>query len=129
MRKIASAAVVAALAVGAAACSSPPESGTVYRKPYAGVGWWYSTDCGNYATITRSRTVTTYDYKGRANGVRTQYYTETRCIMWVQHAHQTPPSWELCIRDDEDSKHEGCFDVPESTWNRYEIGSHYPDPR
>lgn len=122
-------AVAAGLALGAAACSSPPTSGTVERRPYSPVGYWYSTDCGMYATVIRYRTVTTYDSRGRANGSRTDTYTEHNCVMWVQHAHQTPPNWSLCLRADDDPKHRGCFSVPEGTWARYEVGSHYPDPR
>ena len=112
---------------GVAACSSPPTSGTVYQKPYAGPGWWYSTDCGMYGSVTRTRS-TAYTSGGRTY-YRSETYTDHPCVMWVQHAHPTPPSWELCLRDDADSKHTGCFDVPEATWNRYEVGGHYPDPR
>lgn len=118
---------VAGLALGLAACSQPPTSGTVTRKPYAPVGWWYSTDCGAYGSVTRTR-MTSYTSGGRTY-YRSETYTEHPCIMWVQNAHRTPPNWELCLRADDDPSHTGCFDVPESTWNRYEVGSHYPDPR
>lgn len=121
--------MAAGLALTVAACSSPPESGTVYKRPYSPVGYWYSSECGQYVTVTRFRTVTTYDARGRSNGARTDSYTERQCVMWLQVAHPTPPSWSLCLRDDKDSKRTGCFDVPESTWQRYEVGSHYPDAR
>jgi hypothetical protein len=123
------AAVAAGLALGLAGCSKPPTSGTVYKRPWQSAGFWYSTDCGMYRTVIKYRTVVTYDSRGRANGSRSDSYSETNCIMWVQHAHPTPPSWSLCLRADDNPKHTGCFGVPESTWNRYETGSHYPDPR
>lgn len=129
MNKIVLAAALAGLLLGTAACSEPPTSGTVYQRPYSPPGFWYSTDCGMYVTVTRYRTVSTYDSKGRVNGSRTSSYTEHNCVMTVQHAHPTAPNWNLCIRDDNDPKHKGCFGVPESTWSRYEMGQHYPDPR
>jgi hypothetical protein len=125
VKKIVIAAVAAGLALGLAACSSPPTSGTVYKRPWQSAGFWYSTDCAAYHTVTKTRVRTSYD--GKSSRVET--YAETNCILWVQHAHPTPPSWSLCLRADDDPKHTGCLDVPESTWSRYEIGSHYPDPR
>jgi hypothetical protein len=120
---------LAGLTLGLAACSGPPESGTVFKRPYSPPGFWYSTDCAMYNTVTRYRTVTTYDARGRANGSRTESYSQSVCIMWVQNAHPTRPSWSICLRDDKDSQRTGCFDVPEVTWQRYEVGSHYPDAR
>lgn len=129
MKKIVAIAVAGLTLLGAAACSEPPSSGTVYKRPHAMAAYWYSTDCGQYVTVIRFRTVTLYDARGRASGSRTDSYTEHHCVMWVQTAHPTPPSWELCLRADDDPKYTGCFSVPEGTWARYEIGSHYPDPR
>jgi hypothetical protein len=125
VKKIITAVVAAGLALGLTACSEPPNSGTVYKKPYSPAGAWYSTECGQYVTVTKTRVRTSYD--GKSSRVET--YTDTTCVMYVHRAHPTPPSWSLCLRADDDPKHEGCFDVPESIWNRYEVGSHYPDPR
>jgi hypothetical protein len=121
--------VAAGLALGLTACSSPPTSGTVYLRPYSPPGFWYSTRCAMHNTVTKSRMVKTYDARGRVNGYRSESYSESTCIMWVQDAHPTAPNWSICLQADDDPKRKGCFNVPESTWQRYEIGAHYPDPR
>lgn len=124
--------VVIALAVAGAllaACSEPPRSGTIYKMPYQGESYWYSSHCGMYNTVTRSRYVATYDSKGRQSGGRWQTYTEQVCIMHVQDTHVVPPVWQICVQADDDPKHKGCFEVPRSTWEQYHNGYHYPDPR
>lgn len=37
--------------------------------------------------------------------------------------------WRLELRDDSDPEHLGWVDVPSQTYDRYDIGGHYPDPR
>lgn len=128
MRKL-FAVVGAGLALGLSACADPPTVGTVYKAPMAGESYWYSSHCAMYSTVSRSRYVAAYDSKGRQSGGRWEAYTEQVCIMTVQDRHVIPPSWQLCLKADDDPKHKGCIDVPRSTWERYPVGSHYPDAR
>lgn len=122
-------AVAVALLFAIAACGSVPTSGEVYKAPYTGESYWYSSHCAAYSSVQRSRTTVTYDAKGRPNGTRTSYYTDTVCIMTVMDRHTNPPYWELCLKADDDPKHKGCTRVPQEVWNRYPVGSHYPDAR
>lgn len=117
--------VLAGLAL--AACSDPPASGTVYKMPYTGESYWYSSHCGMYSTVTRTRSVSVYNSKGQWAGSRSESYTEQVCIMTVQDRHVVPPSWEICIRADDDAKHKGCIEVPREVYGRYTVGSHYPN--
>jgi hypothetical protein len=94
------------IAVGLAACDDAPETGYIYKMPYAGESYWYSTDCAMYGMPDK--------------------YGSRNCIMWQQTRHYNPPSWELCLTDDKDPKHRGCFDVPQDIYNKYQIGRHYP---
>lgn len=110
-------------------CADQPTSGYIYKKPYEGESYWYSSHCAMTRTVTSYRTVNDYDAKGRIRGSHQVPSTSrTVCIMTLQDRHTNPPSWGLCLKDDKDPKNKGCFSVPESTWNRYEIGYHYPNP-
>lgn len=113
--------------VAAAGCSAPPTTGYVYKKPYNGESYWYSSHCAMYTTAVRTRSVSTYNSKGQWSGSRLETYTEQVCIMTVQDRHVVPPSWELCLRADDDPKHKGCIDVPRDVWDRYDVNSHYPN--
>lgn len=121
--------VLAFLVILLSACTDPPTSGYITSMPYQAESYWYSTECGMYRTVTRTRSSTTYDSKGRPSGMRISTYTESVCVMWLQRAHVNPPSWEICLVGDDNKDHRGCLTVSQATYRQYQVGQHYPNPQ
>lgn len=95
-----------------AGCEDPPSAGYITKMPYEGESYWYTSEC--------SMSTSVYDSYSKT-------YVQ-RCIMWVQNRHVNPPKWEICLRADDDPKHKGCFEVPRDLYNKYQVGTHYPNP-
>lgn len=105
-----------------AGCEDPPSTGYITKMPYEGESYWYSTHCGMYHTVTSTTMVK------RGNSYVASTSTSQVCIMTVQDRHVNPPKWEICLRADDDPKHKGCFEVPRDLYNKYQVGTHYPNP-
>lgn len=85
-----------------------PRTGYIEKMPYEAESYWYSDECMMRSVPDK-------------NGF-------TTCIMWTQTRHVDPPSWHLCFTDDKNPKINGCIEVPESVYNKYQVGYHYPNP-
>lgn len=117
------AALVAALGAALAGCSNPPMSGTVEHKQHSDAYTYVTHPCIGW-TMDR---YTSTDAKGRVSS-----YSSTRCIAWGTTVNHMPATWGICLKADPgDTEHdaEGCHDVSEATWHRYNEGDHYPDAR
>lgn len=101
------------------ACSDPPpESGMVTEKSWKaeyevtidGGSTCYARDKNGFCTLTMP------------NPPR----YERRCIGGCYYLHL-----EDCVRNDkgENKCRRGKRQVPESEWNRYGVGTHYPNPQ
>jgi hypothetical protein len=117
------AALAAALCLPLAACANPPMSGTITHKQYSAAYTYDTYPCIAYTT----------DYSTYRDSRGNSYTTSSqRCIAWGVHHNYMPARWGLCLKADPgDTEHdaEGCHDVDEVTYRRYDEGSHYPDPR
>ena len=96
----------AVLTLGAAmACEKTMESGYITKKVYekAWTETQYTQTCGSYG----------------ANGV---------CSTWIQIPHTIyhPEEWKFELKE---GKETGVAYVPAATWDRYQVGQHYPDAR
>jgi hypothetical protein len=87
-----------------AGCSDPPESGYIYQKQYSAPYDWVQMVCAGYDK----------------NGL---------CTMNVPIMQHEPAHWRLCLVDDKKADLKGCREVDPHTFDRYERGNHYPDPR
>lgn len=91
-----------------AGCSSPPESGYVERLHFYDrwVQVHYDTSCA-------------------------MYNSKSQCMFYTTHVwyEEWPPRWCLYIRDDKDQKHKGDVCVDPTTYAKFSVGMHYPDPR
>jgi hypothetical protein len=85
-------------------CGDPPPSvGYVYAKHFYPAYYYSSNDC--YA----------YDTKGNCS-----------FSMWT--THYMPESFDLCLVDDKDPKHKGCFNVDIDVYEKFEVNTHFPNP-
>lgn len=112
---------------GVAACSDPPpESGYVVRKVYDDPDDWttqepiYQQECGyvyGYNWYTGK-----YDFHHECNDKKIGERTVP---------HHDGPHWEFRIKDDADAKgkRHGWVEVDETTYNNFDTGMHWPDPR
>ena len=98
-RGIAAAALLAALA----ACGNPPTHGTVTHKQHSDAYTYITTTCAGY------------DSRGL-------------CTIYTTNIWTMPARWELCLENREDTSHdaEGCREVGEDAWHRYQEGDYYP---
>ncbi|HEY6074340.1 MAG TPA: hypothetical protein VIV15_13365, partial [Anaerolineales bacterium] len=87
-----------ALALTLVACSAP-DHGTVVEKKYHESYNWMQMVCAAYGQ----------------NGI---------CTVYVPVEHHVPERWELCLRDGDD---EGCREVDQVTYHKYNVGDYY-DP-
>ena len=79
---------------------SPPDHGTVVEKRHHDAYTWVQLVCAAYG-------------KG---GV---------CSVYVPITHYVPESWELCLRDGDDT---GCRNVDHDTYDHYRVGDFYRAP-
>lgn len=86
-----------------AACGARIRAGYVLAKDYRPPSSWTSMECV-------------------ARNVKTG-----GCLIQMPVTHAEPPHWRLRLKDDQG--HEGWTDVDQPTWNRVEVGAHYPDAR
>lgn len=96
----------AALAVATAVlvgCSNPPKSGEVTAKSYEKAYDYYTQMC--------------------------VVYGKYGCTMYMPLLNHEPEHWLLEVRDDADAEHVGNVEVNADIWQRYNVGSHWPDPR
>jgi hypothetical protein len=97
------AALCIALAPVIAACSSPPKSGTVtekqYKAPFDYTFYQPIMSCGKYGCTT---------------------------IGFIPIPMHEGPHWWVHLQDDKDPKHTGWVEVDQTTYNREEVGAHYP---
>lgn len=121
MRKII---VAVGLALSLAACGEEPPApteGVITALPYGGESFWYSTDCGQYRNVPKTRTVTSGTGKNRRT--RTETYTERKCVQNIQVAHRKAPWWQVCIAGPDRREH--CMTVAEHVWRGYSVGGYY----
>ena len=121
MRKII---VAVGLALSLAACGQAapaPTEGVVTALPYGGESFWYSSTCGQYKDVPKTRTKTVGTGKNRRTVI--ENYTERKCVQNLQVAHRKAPWWQVCIavpgRDDH------CMDVAEQVWRSHTVGGFY----
>lgn len=123
MRKII---LAVGLALSLAACGDEPPApteGVISALPYGGESFWYSSDCGQWVTVPKTRTVTTGT--GAKRRTRTESYTERKCVMNVQVAHRKAPWWQVCIIQPDRPQRDHCMNVAESTWRTLSVGGYY----
>jgi hypothetical protein len=95
---------VAALAAAVlAGCSDPPKSGEVTAKSYEAAYDYYTSICVSYGKYG--------------------------CNVSMPLLNHEPEHWVFKVRDDADPEHVGKVEVNADIFNRYDIGSHWPDPR
>lgn len=82
------------------------KTGPVVEKKYHGAYYWYSSDCVSYDS-------------------------KMNCTVYIQTPHYQPEQFELCLSGQDYNKSEkrNCIDVPPDSYQKYEVGQHYPDPR
>jgi len=97
--------VIVAVGLALALDEPPPSSGYVTEKKYTPQSQWVEYVC----TV-----------RDASSGM---------CIMTTAVTHTRPEVWQLCLRADDDPRRTGCLDVPDRTWDRYEVGQHYPEAR
>ncbi len=95
---------VAVLALALTGCGDPPESGYVLQKEYSAPYSWTTLNCASY----------------NKNGL---------CTAYIPVTYNEPAHWRLLLVDDNKQDFQGWRDVDETTYHRYGIGDHYPDPR
>lgn len=88
----------ATLILALAGCGDPPETGIVTEKTHKAAYSWVQMVCAAYGK----------------NGI---------CTVYVPVTHHVPESWGLCLRNQDEV---GCREVPEGTWNQYQVGEMYP---
>lgn len=88
--------IVAALVV-LSSCSAP-EHGLVIDKKYSAEWSYWDSQCMSY------------DKQGL-------------CSLKMPILHTVPEAWYLCLRDGQD---EGCRQVDQIDWHKYERGQQYP---
>lgn len=99
MRRVLAAVLVA---VALTACQDPPSSGTVTDKHYEPESSYMTMQCFSYNT----------------NGT---------CAMNMPVWHTVPPEWMLKVQSDTDPDHVGWVSVDPGTFDRYQVGWHYPE--
>lgn len=109
MKIIATALAALAAATLLTACEKAPESGYITSR-----------------TFNRQ-----HQEKNPDTSMCTAYSDTGMCkqTIWIPGSWYTVPDrWYLTIKS-EDGKHKGDLEVTHETYERYTVGSHYPDPR
>lgn len=120
--------IVAILAVVffAVSCSKPPAQGIITERRYqaAHMEGAFRTRYGGQ----ECRTVSRYDGK--------RYVTSQECTpkydtYYEPNDHWVPEAWQFNLKDCKtpDDCNEGWVTVSSDTYEKYQVGQHYPDPR